>query len=346
VNRYIWIDNARITSCIAIVLLHTASGLVYNTPNLNGMEWWSANLYNAFTRWSAPFFLMITGALLLDPLNKDDVLTFYRKRLGRIVVPILVWTLFYGCIRLIDAYSGHTPLTKALGNLGIDILAGKPYYHLWYLYMLVGLYLFLPLLRYCVAAAPRKDLVILCCAWFLIAMSNSIISSCTQGQSSAKLSFFLGSFFNFAPYCLAGYLIATAKSIPDKRLLWTGFCIMGCASALVTLVLGEIPCRGKFYCYGFLSIPTVIMAIALFMIFSRFEKPFVNSRFVRFAAPLTFGVYLLHPAILKGLTLLHIDVRAFLPAVSIPLVACLAAVISGLAIAVLSRIPGVRKSLG
>jgi surface polysaccharide O-acyltransferase-like enzyme len=345
-NRYIWIDNARIASCIAIVLLHTASGLVYNASNLNGMEWWSANLYNAFSRWSVPFFLMISGALLLNPLDQDNVPTFYRKRLGRIAVPLLVWTVFYGCIRLIDSYSGHTPLYKAFATLGIDILAGKPYYHLWYLYMLVGLYLFLPLLRYCVAAAPRRDLVILCCAWFLIAISNSVISSCNQGLSTAKLSFFLGSFFNFTPYCLAGYLIATAKSVPDKRLLWTGFFIMGCASTLVTLALGEIPCRGKFYCYGFLSVPTVIMAITLFMLFSRLEKPFISSRFVRFAAPLTFGVYLLHPAILKGLTLLHIGARAFLPAVSIPLVACLAAVISGLVAAVLFRIPGVRKTIG
>jgi surface polysaccharide O-acyltransferase-like enzyme len=345
-NRLIWIDNARIISCIAVVILHAASGLVYNTPGLSGTDWWSANLYNGFTRWSVPFFLMISGALLLSPIKEEGVLIFYRKRLGRIIIPILFWTVFYGCFRLLDAHYGHTSLLKALSGLGIDTLAGKPYYHLWYLYLMVGLYLFLPILRYCVASAPRKDLMILCGVWFIIAMSNSVVSSYSQGQPSAKISLFLGSFFNFAPYCLAGHLIATSKRIPDIRLLWIAFIAMGITSALVTNSLDYLPHRGKFYCYGFLSVPTVIMALALFMLFSRQEKPIINAKMLQILAPLTFGIYLVHPAILKGLALLHIEVHMISPAAAIPLVACLAAGLSALVAAIMSRVPGLKKTLG
>jgi surface polysaccharide O-acyltransferase-like enzyme len=88
------------------------------------------------------------------------------------------------------------------------------------------------------------------------------------------------------------------------------------------------------------------MALALFLLSRRWEKPWLGARFAAACAPLTLGIYLIHPAVLKGLALLHVEVRAFLPALSIPLIALLAAALSGLAAFGVCKIPGVRKIIG
>ena len=81
----IWLDNSRIIAIFSVVFLHTAASVVLG--NSIGTEyWWIANLYDSFVRWCVPVLVMISGALLLDPVKKEDLSTFYRKRFSKILV--------------------------------------------------------------------------------------------------------------------------------------------------------------------------------------------------------------------------------------------------------------------
>src|SRR3989304_5868153 len=84
----IWLDNARISAIFAVVLLHVAYGVVIEN-DIGTNYWWFANIFDSSARWCVPVFVMISGALLLDSSKNEDSLTFYKKRLSRILLPVL-----------------------------------------------------------------------------------------------------------------------------------------------------------------------------------------------------------------------------------------------------------------
>lgn len=57
--------------------------------------WWISNVYDSISRWGVPVFVMVSGALLLDTSKQEGILTFYKKRLSKIFIPIIFWTAFY-----------------------------------------------------------------------------------------------------------------------------------------------------------------------------------------------------------------------------------------------------------
>ena len=86
---------------------------------------------------------MISGALLLDPERPQDAR--HSRRVARICAPLLFWTLFYLLWRTALDWIDDGRLDLSFWPR--KLAHGEPYYHLWYLYMIVGLYLFAPLVR-------------------------------------------------------------------------------------------------------------------------------------------------------------------------------------------------------
>ena len=152
----IWLDNSRIIAIFAVVMLHVAAGVVTGT-DIGTTNWWFGNIYDSGVRWSVPVFVMISGALLLDPNKKEDLLTFYKKRLSKIFIPILIWTfLFLIWAFLKGQISGNE---ISIIHLLKRILSGKPHYHMWFLYMILCLYLFTPFFRKVIINSTRKELL-------------------------------------------------------------------------------------------------------------------------------------------------------------------------------------------
>jgi len=99
----IWLDNSRIVAIYAVVFLHVSAAVVLG--NEVGTEyWWIGNIYDSAMRWCVPTFVMISGALLLDPDKQEDLKTFYAKRLSRILIPILFWSAFFSIFGLCEGH--------------------------------------------------------------------------------------------------------------------------------------------------------------------------------------------------------------------------------------------------
>lgn len=90
----VWINNAKIVAMFAVVIVHVAATFVLNSP-IGSSNWWVGNLYESAARWSVPVFVMLSGALLLHPNKQESLSVFYKKRLSRILVPLIFWSLFY-----------------------------------------------------------------------------------------------------------------------------------------------------------------------------------------------------------------------------------------------------------
>ena len=140
-------DTIRLLAVIAIVLLHVAANGVNDLP-FGSMNWWIANVIDSACRAGVPLFLMLSGALLLHKNHKtkeQSVSEFYRRRWQRLAAPVLLWSLFYLAWTQLKAWWKNQPLT--VDDTLRSALSGEPYFHLWYLYMLIGLYAVLPWFR-------------------------------------------------------------------------------------------------------------------------------------------------------------------------------------------------------
>lgn len=177
-RRVGWVDFLRVLACAMVVFAHCCDGFVaqFETDR-------SAFLTGVFTgslfRPSVPLFVMMTGVLLL-PINKYHTLSmFYRKRVGRILWPLIFWSLLLP----VAAYLYFTGIGAHSANASVDMAAYTPAgltnrlwswvlnfnfdtTPLWYLYMLVGLYLIMPVLNSWLVSASRDDVRTFLYVWF------------------------------------------------------------------------------------------------------------------------------------------------------------------------------------
>lgn len=123
-NRIISLDLLRIIACLGVISIHTKPIWVrFVSP------------------WSVSLFVLISGSLLL---NKDETFAqFLHKRVIRIPVVFAVWSVLYTVINLCEKKADGIMITYK--DTFIDLVSGK--YHMWFLFMIWGLYLLLPAYR-------------------------------------------------------------------------------------------------------------------------------------------------------------------------------------------------------
>lgn len=89
-------------------------------------RWWMVNIYQTLSRTGVPLFVMLTGALLLQPSKNETLSVFFKKRWARIGLPFLFWGAIYFAW---DYFANQQALTSSFIVQGI--LSG-PYFQFWY----------------------------------------------------------------------------------------------------------------------------------------------------------------------------------------------------------------------
>ncbi|UPL21260.1 acyltransferase family protein [Alcaligenes sp. 1735tsa3] len=284
-----WISNARIVAIFSVVCLHIAAYAVLNAE-LGTANWWSGNFYDAATRWCVPVFVMVSGALLLEPRPQEGMKLFYRKRASRVLLPLLFWTTFYlGW----TAFKQHwwTPDADPYPYLE-RLLQGRPYFHLWFLYMIVFLYLFTPFLRRMVQNTNLKQLAALTGAAFVLSALSTLSNPDLNTHSAPFFTWFL----SYLPYFLLGYLL---RKVPVNVPRWLTITVLlgsivATAWGFYALAITHDRQTGAYF-YDYLSITVIPMSIALILLLRDWDQPLINSRISAHLAELTLGVYLIHP---------------------------------------------------
>lgn len=294
-----YINKLRIFSIYAVVTAHVTIGLTMGSTPFS-FNWWlgAAIFYACFC--SIPVFVMISGTLLLDNSREEPPREFYRKRMVRVGVPLAVWTIAYLCVR---AFIDNEHLTA--GRVFELIITADPYYHLWFLYMIAGLYLVTPPLRTFVRHATQKERVFVIVV--LLILANA------YGQADNLLWQNQRSIFTlFVPY-IAFYLLGFELSrIDPRRMPPAKYVALGVLLCVVYLAAfaplfiarqGGIG-PGKRFLFDFFTPPIVLPSIAIFWIARRLEAlgaPVTGFRktAVEWIASTTLGIYALHPLVLK-----------------------------------------------
>lgn len=93
-NRIVWADVARLTAILMVICIHCADPFNVSPEARSNPEYnWWGSIYGTFMRPCVPLFVMLTGLLLLPV--KMDIGAFYKKRMLRVAVPFVVWSLLY-----------------------------------------------------------------------------------------------------------------------------------------------------------------------------------------------------------------------------------------------------------
>ncbi len=146
-----WVSWLRVLAILAVVLIHVA-GITAVAPDARSTAQGSLAIALDFaSRWSVPVFVMVSGALLLDPERYRGPGEFLRKRALRLVPAVIVWNLVY--LGYIVAFTDRPTDFHTLAQL---FLTGRLWTALYFLWIVLGLALVTPLLVPWIASATRR----------------------------------------------------------------------------------------------------------------------------------------------------------------------------------------------
>ena len=324
------LDLLRIVAAVAVVCIHVTSPVVSQRAELRDGGWWVGNLADSFSRWCVPVFVMVSGALMLSASRSVGILAFYKARARKLLVPLLFWSVFYVALR---AYiDGQLEPGDALSR----VARGLPHFHLWYVFMLLGLYVFVPFLQRFVAASSRSELHAF--AWIGFGLAG--ICLVTDRLNETVPNTFVGLFVPYIPYLVLGHLLASEPAHGRSTGRWitvvAGSVAIALASYLLYPVVGP---RAWDAMYEYLNPVVVLVSVAVFRLGMSSS---IDSKAVRWLAPLTFGIYLIHPFWLMVLYKVGLHGSTIHPTVGIPATMALALGLSTTSVWAMSRLPYLR----
>lgn len=161
VTRIAFLDYTRVIACFMVILVHSCEFFYLSGSNTSEELFW-ANLIDSALRASVPIFVMMSSYLLL-PL-KDDTGTFFKRRFSRVLIPFVIWSIAYAVLPLawgaIGVDEAQNQLTHLLYNFNMS--SG----HLWFVYMFIGIYLFMPILSPWLQSVKRRHEEWFLALWF------------------------------------------------------------------------------------------------------------------------------------------------------------------------------------
>ncbi|UIR56168.1 acyltransferase family protein [Sphingobacterium sp. SRCM116780] len=281
-----YIRVLRIIATIAVIAIHASSGYL-NSINITGFDWNYANAINSFTRFSVPIFVMLSGALLLT--KEEQVGLFYKKRLSKICYPFIFWTIIY----ILYHMRGLDLTTDQLISTVIYRLKNGANAHLWYLYMIIGLYLAIPFLQKIMQHATIREIEIFLFLWFVTLFTFN------KGLPSYFPKLDLTFFSGYIGFLILGYYLRVKDFSSYKVLSLFIFILTAVATTYFTYK--ESLNEGKFtpFLYGYLSPNTFIIATSLFIFIKSIAEDITLPKWALWIDDYSFGVYLCHILILN-----------------------------------------------
>ena len=322
-EHIVWMDVVRLAAMFMVVCCHCTDPFNFypgDPPaNIDQIKFLGA-AYGAFLRPCVPLFVMLTGALLLPV--KEETSIFYKKRIFRVLWPFLVWSVLYNLFPwitgllglrpdvLVDCfpYSGPDAMKQSFA-VSLNYIANIPLnfslidVHMWYIYVLIGLYLYLPIFSAWVEKASDKAKLWFLAAWGLTTLLPyfyEYVSVYVWGGCSWNSFNMLYYFAGFNGYLLLGHYLRHIDWSTQKTVLITiplfviGYLVTFFGFRHITTLPHYTNEQLELF-FTYNSLNVVIMTFAVFMLCKKVKVK--NEIIKRMLANLTicgFGIYMIH----------------------------------------------------
>ena len=321
-QHIVWLDVVRFIAMFTVVCCHCTDPFNFypgTAPNIGEIKLWGA-IYGSVLRPCVPRFVMITGALLLPV--RGDASTFYKKRIPRVFYPFLIWSVLYNLFPWITGLLGLNPqiildffpyageeVMQQSFSVSLEYILMIPFnfsilaVHMWYIYLLIGLYLYLPVFSAWVEKASERAKLMFLLAWgvtLLLPYYYQFVSNYLWGTCSWNSFGMLYAFAGFNGYLLLGHYLKNLEwSL--KKTLAIGIPMFAVGYAVTFLGFRHITALPEYtdemleLFFTYCSLNVVMMTIPVFMLAKKVK---VNSeRMKKALANLTvcgFGIYMIH----------------------------------------------------
>lgn len=349
-RRVVWLDVVRFVAMFTVVCCHSADPFNFYqgdaSVNVDEIKFWGA-VYGAFLRPCVPLFVMLTGALLL-PVREEASL-FYKKRIGRVIWPFLIWSVIYNLFPWITGVLGLHPdvildffpysgeeVTRQSLDISLSHIAQIPLnfsivdVHMWYIYLLIGLYLYLPIFSAWVEKATDKAKLFFLLLWgitTLLPYYQQFVSPYIWGTCSWNAYGMLYAFAGFNGYLLLGHYFRN-KDWPLRKILMIGIPMFVLGYGVTFFGFRYMTSLPEYsdemleLFFTYCSLNVVMMTAPVFLLL---KKVSIGSlRIQKALANLTlcgFGIYMIHyfftgPSVIF-MRALHIPIAWQIPAAAV-----------------------------
>lgn len=341
-ERVLYLDLMRIAAIFCVVVIHTCT-VPWRTTAPSDLDWHILNVFDSAVRFCVPVFVMISGALFLDPAREIQPRRLFTHNILRIVTAFLFWSVVYAGLSFVLNFLRGMPITpQAVGELIRNIAVG--HYHLWFLFAIVGLYLITPLLRL-ITANKRLAEYFLILSFALSLMYRLLARIPVLGpilfdiHSNMQLTFVGGYSFYFI---LGDYLHRHGVSDRLRHVLYAlaGLSVIGTAvGTAIWSVQMQTPIDSL---YDYQLPTTAFTAAAVFLFFKQHAARIPDSERARTAitrlSALTFGIYLVHDLFNILLSKVGISAVSINPLFGVPLLSVAVFIAATAAAWVLSKL--------
>lgn len=311
-----YLDFVRTFAILMVILLHSIHNYLPAQDCWGRPLWWVLGYVNELARTGVPLFFMISGYLLIGSEGTSDIKNFYKRRFGKLLPSFILYSIFY--------YAGygiyHGKQLSLLGFLSEFFYEGTAY-HLWFMYSLMMLYLFVPFLKLMLDRCSLKYAFF----FFLLTIFPSTLRPFINILLDERLSVLLASdgFSGYVGYMILGYILGKYNCSTKLRLGIYTLAMLGLAVFPYWNLSMTLDGGTQFFFNGGYTINHYLLASAIFL-FCKHDLP-ERAMKPGILAPLSFQAYLSHAFILD---LVQIPFQTFRPSIYMGLSFLFAAVLS------------------
>jgi len=289
-QRFLFFDLLRCIAAITVVAIHVLTPYKYQLGELPVHEWFTAIAVNGSARWAVPVFILITGALLLSDSREFDGRYYIKRRLVKVVVPFVFWSVFYA---FLSGWQSQGFEIQTVQHLIVNSYHQETYYHLGFFYYFIPLYLIAPAFQFMVRSNQTQVLNVFVLLWLI---TSCLYLFSVDGIWSNQLWLYSG-------YLPLGYILFKQVSVSRRNIALIS--LLGVASVILTITMvTHLSLTANEYRVGrwlsYKTLNTIVIAAMVFLLCRAIAPRLPESlhSMVKSGSRYSLGIYLLHPLIL------------------------------------------------
>ncbi len=291
-KNYISILN--VLACIGVVILHT-----FETGYTSDANFVFEVLIRAIAYCAVPVFFMITGATLIDYRERYDTKTFFKKRLLKVIIPLIIWSIIYFIINFFKGKFSINDLSFKFVFKYFFLVKTNPIF--WFFVVIIGIYLAIPVISLIPQETRRKAFLYIIIITFVFNQFLPDLLYHLNLNYNYDLKFPL-TYSGWISFIFIGYYIDKYEIVKKHRVIIYVLGIIGFLTMVVpTIFISYHKNESCSWFDEYYDAPCVLYSASVFLFFkSKINNNQIVTKimpFFNFVAPTTLGIYVLHIAI-------------------------------------------------
>lgn len=291
-KNYISILN--VLACIGVVILHT-----FETGYTSDANFVFEVLIRAIAYCAVPVFFMITGATLIDYRERYDTKTFFKKRLLKVIIPLIIWSIIYFIINFFKGKFSINDLSFKFVFEYFFLVKTNPIF--WFFVVIIGIYLAIPVISLIPQETRRKAFLYIIIITFVFNQFLPDLLYHLNLNYNYDLKFPL-TYSGWISFIFIGYYIDKYEIVKKHRVIIYVLGIIGFLTMVVpTIFISYHKNESCSWFDEYYDAPCVLYSASVFLFFkSKINNNQIVTKimpFFNFVAPTNLGIYVLHIAI-------------------------------------------------